>query len=197
MSIYRIGMLLAFLATSAAAKVNAQQYFTGSVGTTTAISRMGSTTLGYALFRSSSNATQVLEHPREVGDFYIRSVAYQVPGDEGNLILNDIGGFVGIGTARPREKLSVNGNIRAKEIKVEATNWPDYVFRPDYPLLPIASVKQFISDHGHLPEVPTAAEVAEEGLSVGEMNTMLMKKVEELTLYIIELEERIGKLEKK
>ncbi|WP_437921168.1 hypothetical protein [Sphingobacterium sp. LRF_L2] len=106
-------------------------------------------------------------------------------------------GNVGIGTTTPAEKLAVNGNIRAKEIKVEATNWPDYVFSPDYALKPIGEVRDFIVENGHLPEVPKASEVEENGLSVGEMNKLLMKKIEELTLYIIDLEQRMKIMETK
>ncbi|WP_238387281.1 hypothetical protein [Sphingobacterium olei] len=106
-------------------------------------------------------------------------------------------GNVGIGTTNPTDKLAVNGNIRAKEIKVETANWPDYVFHKNYELKPLKEIKQFIDENGHLPEVPKAKEIEERGLSLGEMNKILMKKVEELTLYIIELEERMGDLEDK
>ena len=102
MSIFRIGVVFIYLLTTAIFSVKAQQFFTGSLGTTTNISRTGSTTLGFALFRSTPNGTQVLEHVENQGDLYIRSVAYQVPNDEGNIIINDIGGFVGIGTSKPK-----------------------------------------------------------------------------------------------
>lgn len=112
------------------------------------------------------------------------------------VLVENVQGNVGIGTDTPRERLSVNGNIRAKEIKVEANNWPDYVFQQGYYLMPLPKVKNYIEINGHLPEIPKAQEVEEQGVSLGEMNKLLLKKVEELTLYLIERDERIDKIEK-
>src|SRR5690606_24505185 len=112
------------------------------------------------------------------------------------VLVENVQGNVGIGTDTPRERLSVNGNIRAKEIKVEANNWPDYVFHENYHLRPLPEVKNYIEINGHLPEIPKAKEVEEQGVSLGEMNKLLLKKVEELTLYLIERDERIDKIEK-
>lgn len=176
--------------------VKGQEFFTGSKSPTASISRTGSTTFGNVLMRGANNI-QVLEHTNQIGDFYIRSVAYQVPDDSGNLILNDIGGFVGIGTSKPKEKLSVNGNIRAREIKVEVTNWPDYVFRKSYDLKSLTEVEAFVNKHGHLPEIPSVGEVEVEGVSLGEMNKLLLKKIEELTLYLIEKDKKIEALDKR
>ncbi|MGJ1420763.1 hypothetical protein ACR79T_14165 [Sphingobacterium spiritivorum] len=106
-------------------------------------------------------------------------------------------GNIGVGMNEPAEKLSVNGNIRTKEIKVEAANWPDYVFKKDYALRSLSELNTYIEEHGHLPDIPKAAEVEKEGVSLGEMNKLLLKKVEELTLYILNQEKRISELEKK
>ncbi|MEJ5092114.1 hypothetical protein GEO21_18955 [Sphingobacterium faecium] len=95
-------------------------------------------------------------------------------------------GNVGIGTDVPKEKLSVNGNIRAHQIKVETANWPDYVFEEDYDLPSLNTTAEFIKANKHLPGVPTAKEVEEDGVSVGEMNKILLQKIEELTLHLIE-----------
>ncbi|QLC66929.1 hypothetical protein LPB248_11680 [Flavobacterium sp. LPB0248] len=103
-----------------------------------------------------------------------------------DLILNLTGGSVGIGTSTPREKLSVNGNIRSREVKVEAVNWPDYVFEEDYKVSSLENLEKYIKENKHLPEVPSAKEIADNGLELGEMNKTLLKKVEELTLYLIE-----------
>ncbi len=113
-----------------------------------------------------------------------------------SLFWNDYGN-VGIGTLVPKEKLSVNGKIRAHEIKVETANWPDYVFKPDYNLNTLSEVERFIQSNGHLPEIPSAMQVEDEGLSIGEMNKLLIKKVEELTLHAIENEKKRKKLEGK
>jgi len=105
------------------------------------------------------------------------------------------GGNVGIGTSDTHGfKLSVNGNIRAQEIKVEAGPWPDYVFKPTYNLLPLDQVKAYIDKNQHLPEMPSEQEVAKEGINLGEMNKLLTKKVEELTLYLIEKDKEVKEL---
>ncbi len=112
-------------------------------------------------------------------------------------------GNVGIGTTNPTEKLSVNGTIRSKEVKVETSSWPDYVFEDDYNLRSLEEIEKFIKANNHLPEVPSAKEVEENGVELGMMNTLLLKKIEELTLYLLEQKEvnealakRIEKLEK-
>ncbi|WP_320052041.1 hypothetical protein [uncultured Acetobacteroides sp.] len=101
-------------------------------------------------------------------------------------------GNIGVNTMTPTNKLDVNGTIRAKEVKVES-GWADFVFKPDYQLKPLSEVEQFISTNGHLPEIPTEKEVAQNGVSIGEMNAKLLQKVEELTLYLIEQKKIIEK----
>ncbi len=95
-------------------------------------------------------------------------------------------GHIGIGILTPREALSVNGTIRSKEVKVETANWPDYVFKPTYQLPPLSEVKEYIDQNQHLPDMPSEAEVSKNGISLGEMNKLLVKKLEEVTLYLIE-----------
>lgn len=96
-------------------------------------------------------------------------------------------GNVGIGITKPQDKLAVNGNIRAKEVKVETANWPDYVFEEGYSLLPIDDLETYIKENGHLPGIPTAKEVEADGVALAEMNRKLLEKVEELTLHVIRL----------
>ncbi|MEQ9404092.1 MAG: hypothetical protein RIM99_10925 [Cyclobacteriaceae bacterium] len=108
---------------------------------------------------------------------------------------SDPSGNVGIGTTTPTEKLEVNGTIRSKEIKVEASPWPDYVFDDNYELPSLEAIEKFVQSNGHLPEIPSAKEVEESGIALGEMNALLLKKIEELTLHIIQQEKRIQKLE--
>ena len=103
---------------------------------------------------------------------------------------------LGIGTTNPQYKLDVNGTIRAKEIKVE-TGWADFVFDSSYELRTLKDVKSFISKNKHLPDIPSASEVEKNGVNVGEMQKKLLQKVEEMTLYIIQQQEDIEKLQKK
>ncbi|MDL5514710.1 hypothetical protein QSE00_23065 [Arenibacter sp. M-2] len=107
-------------------------------------------------------------------------------------------GNVGIGTTDPGIwKLAVNGNIRAKEIKVETANWPDYVFAKDYELPSLEEVEKHINDKGHLINIPTALDVKSNGIELGEMNKLLLEKIEELTLYLIDMKKEIIELKAK
>jgi hypothetical protein len=99
-------------------------------------------------------------------------------------------GRMGIGTTNPAHKLAVNGTIKAKEIIVETTGWSDYVFADDYTLAPLTEVEAHIKEHKHLPGIPSASQVAEQGVSVGEMQAKLLAKIEELTLHQIAQEKR-------
>lgn len=93
------------------------------------------------------------------------------------------------------QSMDVQGTIRAAEVKVESIdNFPDYVFSDAYNLRPLAEVSDFIKANGHLPEIPSAQEVKENGMSLVEMNKKLLQKVEELTLYIIEQQRQIDEL---
>ena len=95
-------------------------------------------------------------------------------------------GNVGIGTSTPRERLSVNGNIRAKEVKVETANWPDYVFKPGYKITTLPELEKYIKTNQHLPDFPTALNVENSGVELGDMIKKLLKNQEELTLHLIE-----------
>lgn len=111
--------------------------------------------------------------------------------EEGNYL-----GNVGIGTSKPKHKLSVNGTIQSKEVLVTtlAADWPDFVFNPEYKLTSLHELDKYIESEKHLPGVPSAKEIDEEGIKVGEMNAVLLQKVEELTLYVIELQKQIDEL---
>jgi hypothetical protein len=89
-------------------------------------------------------------------------------------------------------QLTNDGVLRAREIVVDLALWSDYVFEPTYKLMPLTEVKQYISENKHLPNVPSAAVMEAEGLNVAETSRMLMEKVEELTLYLIQLEEKVA-----
>ena len=102
---------------------------------------------------------------------------------------------IGAGSGNPSKALEVNGIVRSKEVLVEITGWSDFVFEKDYKLMSLAEVEQFVKQHGHLPDVPSANEVEENGIGLGEMNALLLQKIEEMTLHLIEMEKRIQELE--
>ncbi|WP_285060242.1 hypothetical protein [Pedobacter ginsengisoli] len=104
---------------------------------------------------------------------------------------------VGIGTSLPSEKLSVKGKIRAQEVKVEMANWSDFVFANDYVLPSLQETEKHIKEKGHLPGIPSAAEVEKNGIELGDMNKKLLQKIEELTLYLIEKDKKIQAMEQR
>ena len=108
-------------------------------------------------------------------------------------------GNVGIGTTTTgSHKLAVEGTIGARGITVTSVNpWPDYVFKPGYSLRTLADIESYIQVHQHLPGIPSAAEINESGgIELAEMNRKLLEKVEELTLYIIQVNKRLDYFEK-
>ena len=108
----------------------------------------------------------------------------------------DANGRMGIGNLPTSpHRLAVRGSIICEELKVElVADWPDYVFAKDYDLMPLQELKSFIDTHHHLPNIPKASDIQKDGFEVGEMNRKLLEKVEELTLYIIQQNERIDAL---
>ncbi len=114
-------------------------------------------------------------------------------------------GNVGIGTTNPDARLTVNGTIHSKEVKIDlSVPAPDYVFDHAYQLETLAKTEAYIKANRHLPEIPSAKAMQQDGINLSEMNMLLLKKVEELTLHLIEkdkqlsqLNERISKLETK
>jgi hypothetical protein len=102
-------------------------------------------------------------------------------------------GYVGIGTSSPDARLAVKGNIHTQEVLVDLSGavTPDYVFEKEYDLLPLSELESYINENKHLPEVPSAKEMEENGLNLKEMNLLLLKKVEELTLHLIEQNKKI------
>uniref|UniRef100_UPI00404B282F hypothetical protein n=1 Tax=Fulvivirga sp. TaxID=1931237 RepID=UPI00404B282F len=113
-----------------------------------------------------------------------------------NLVLLSSGN-VGIGTEAPSHKLDVNGTIHAREVLVDLNfPGPDYVFEEDYPLSSLSEIESYIKTNKHLPEVPSAAQMKEEGVNVIEMQMLLLKKVEELTLLLIDQGNMVIELKK-
>ena len=95
----------------------------------------------------------------------------------------------------PEADFAVKGNIWAKKLKITQESWADYVFDSSYKLLPLEEVERFIHQHKHLPDVPSAKQVLKEGISVGDNQATLLRKIEELTLYLIEQDKKIKQLE--
>jgi len=117
-------------------------------------------------------------------------------GDAGNAFLA-VNGNVGIGTTDTKGyNLAVNGSVIATSMTVKLYSaWPDYVFKPTYHLPSLTDVKSYIDQNHHLPDMPSGQEVAKDGINLGEMNKLLTKKVEELTLYLIEKDKQDKKRE--
>lgn len=104
-------------------------------------------------------------------------------------------GYIGIGTTAPQAKLDVRGTMRADEILVNNVSGADFVFAPNYALRSLEDVNSYIQEYQHLPDIPSAKQMRTDGMSVDKMVIKLLQKVEELTLYTIQQEERIKELE--
>ncbi|SCY69892.1 hypothetical protein SAMN02927916_3029 [Flavobacterium anhuiense] len=100
-------------------------------------------------------------------------------------------GNVGIGTKNPQNKLDVNGTIHSKEVKVDMDGWSDFVFKKEYNLPTLLEVEKHINEKGHLENIPSEKEVIKNGINLGEMDAKLLQKIEELTLYVIDLNKKL------
>lgn len=165
------------------------------------------------------SALDVVGDAKLSGDFRLansKGIGWNTPGKYGAIVNTDANllfytgtaaynerlrieanGNVAIGTATNSKnyKLAVEGTIGARRLKVTQESWADYVFDSAYRLPSLREVEHFIQQNKHLPEVPSAAVVKEEGLDVGNNQALLLKKIEELTLYIIEQNKKMEKLE--
>jgi hypothetical protein len=108
-------------------------------------------------------------------------------GDKLRMFIDASNGFVGIGTSHPQSILSVNGTITTKTVITTQTGWSDFVFKKDYLLPAIEDVADFIDQNGHLPGIPTESEIKETGNDLGKTDALLLQKIEELTLYLIDM----------
>ena len=125
-----------------------------------------------------------------------------IPAGHGSSVWSESGatasyaGNVAIGTNSVPSgyTLAINGHVRAREVRVDQDTWPDYVFHKDYRLSSLQEVQKFIDTNGHLPNIPSAEQVISDGLQLGEMNRLLLEKIEEMTLYIIDQQQQIDHL---
>ena len=170
-TIILIGILCGLIA-------NAQWSLTGNSGTTAGTNFVGTTDVKALVFKTN-NIERLRINPY---------------------------GSVGIGTVNipltcvgcENYRLFVKDGIKTEKIKVEIATengWADYVFAKNYKLMPLQEVENYININGHLPEVPTTDEAIKNGIELKEMNILLLKKVEELTLHAIEQNKRIEQLE--
>lgn len=142
-----------------------------------------------------------------------KNLHFQVYNGDGSLVTNEalvingINGNIGIGTTNPTSKLTVAGNINAREVKVTVDAGADFVFQKyytgisnlkgDYVMPTLSEVEQFTKDYNHLPNIPSAKDMKEKGVELGMMNNLLLQKIEELTLYVIEQQKEIKLLKEK
>lgn len=170
----------------------------GSFGTGEGVLQLQSPPTGYSFisFRSNDGTGGGMDigfSANSNGTIYTNQLPFTISTNYTQRFIVKTDGNVGIGTrltTNPNNyKLAVNGTIGAKEVQIEntSTTWADYVFEPTYKLMSLQELQLYISTHKHLPEIPSADEVKINGHKLGEMDVLLLKKVEELTLYIIEL----------
>ncbi len=176
-------------------KVNAQFDSNGNLNIFSDLTHQPFVTLGINQTDRWSIGVYEANNPSYARSLFIYEDHTGISGSKGVRFLIKPDGNVGIGTVDPGIwKLAVNGNIRAKEIKVE-TGWSDFVFYNDYKLPTLQEVENHINEKGHLKDIPSAKEVQENGIFLGEMDSKLLQKIEELTLYTIEQEKKIKRLE--
>ena len=166
--------------------IPAQEYFNiksdgkVGIGTNTPTSQLDVRALGSNIpFRVTNTAGQQLMLVNANGRVQVN----------GNLQIGDIRPLVGanINPISTEQNISVNGWVVAKRVRVQIADWADKVFDNDYELKPLSQLEEFIKKNKHLPEIPSEKEVIENGIDVGEMNKLLLQKIEELTLYLIEI----------
>lgn len=136
-------------------------------------------------------------HAIEVDSQGIMRIKSQTQGVNSKLILQ---GKVSVNTnsMNTSYSLCVKGGILTDKVKImHSSDWPDYVFASGYLLMPLSDLKSFVKEYHHLPEVPTENDIMTEGIEIGDMQGILLKKIEEMTLYILQQQEQIDKLEQR
>lgn len=154
----------------------------------------GDTELNRYLLLLNSNLKASASGLKAGGILVSDTYAYANPG-KNDLVVK---GNVAIGTTTTgTNKLAVEGTIGARRIKVQQSAWADYVFHEGYQLPSLQKIEQFIKCNKHLPDIPSEAEVVKDGIDLGEMNKLLLQKIEELTLHLIDVNKQLGDLKKR
>ena len=110
-----------------------------------------------------------------------------------------IGNIINLNSFTSNSKLFVEGGITTEAVlvKLQSSGWSDFVFDKNYKLRAISDLDQYLQVNKHLPDIPTTSEVESGGIDLGKMNSLLLQKIEELTLYIIDQQKQINKLKEK
>lgn len=164
-----------------------------STGNPIALNLVSSGTVGWANELDFSDNTGNSRH-RIIDNFTDNSLEIYAGWGMSRRVVN-INGKLKVGyydkepslTAYPNWQMAVDGDLIAKRVVVNISNWPDYVFEINYRKKSLEELAAFVEENKHLPDVPSASEIEQQGLSLGDMDKILLKKIEELTLYVIEL----------
>lgn len=198
--------------TNFAVRADGQGYFAGKVGIGTTVpgslltvngnirSNVANQGVGFIAYDDANAGNHIFSLTRQGNGVSISSyngigfVADATSGPTNNYMLYiNNSGNVGIGTTNPDQLLTVNGIIHAKQVNIDLNvPAPDYVFDRTYNLKSLSEVNRYILLNKHLPEIPSAAAMAKDGVNVTELNTKLLQKVEELTLYIIQKDKQLN-----
>ncbi|MGY3214548.1 hypothetical protein [Mucilaginibacter sp. HD30] len=162
-----------------AGSVNTTGYENTMIGNMSGMSNTSGHGLTFVGYNAGSSSADGLTNATAIG--------HNAQVTTSNTLILGNGANVGIGTSSPDEKLTVNGTIHSRAVRVDLSiPAPDYVFEPGYKLISLENLKAYLDKNHHLPEIPAAAQLEKEGIDLSDMNMRLLKKVEELTLYLID-----------
>lgn len=177
-------------------------YFNGRATIVNGVDANYTSGSGYLTLGTTSSTNIVFDNNEILARNNGASSVLHVQANGGDVLFcNDENGIVGIGINSPANLpagylLAVDGKGIFEELKVELSgSWPDYVFEEAYEMRSVDELKDYIQQEGHLPNIPSAVEVEENGLLLGDMQTKMMEKIEELTLYIIQQNEQMKRLQ--